>query len=77
MKPASKFVFNSYVFKKSVAQLRDISGGAYFHDHDLMGNKLRNFSKIEVVEHPFLVTHLAGTKKKFREEIELIIFFKT
>ena len=63
MKPASKFVFNSKVFKKMVVQLCDRSGGASILDHDMRGNKLIFFPKIEVVEHPFLITHMAGNKK--------------
>ena len=58
MKPASKFVFKFYLFKKRVAQLCDWSGGSSIPDHDLMGNKMINVSENErgwasILDHPF------------------------
>ena len=69
LKPTSKFIFNSRVIKKTMVQLSDASGVASIPDHNMTGNKLRNF------KHPFIITHLAKSKKIIREEIELIIIF--
>ena len=60
-----------------VKQLCDRDGGASILDHDLTGNKIRNFSENEsgwasIPNHPY-----GGNLKKIREEFKTITFFET